>query len=255
MTTNTHVRADVLDDQFKTFPEFEDNGAIYFDSAVFWPEREKIAVFIDGQNLFSTMRGLQSLMIDNGRRNKDNPVAVDYKRMHKFFTQLGIPISVSYYTMIESEEKFSTIRPLIDWLDYNGYRLVTKLPRVFENETGIKQRGTIDAELIVDAVTSIYEGDVDHVILVSGNGYFLPLIELCQRKQIRVTVIATTIASQSCISDDLRRHTTQFIELYKLLPLIERRVNPERRESNVNFRPPHISRPEVESPVVDDLES
>ena len=72
---------------------------------------EKIALFIDGANLYATAK---SLGFD-----------IDYKRLLREFQSRGYLVRAFYYTAVIEDQEYSLIRPLIDWLDYNGYSVVT----------------------------------------------------------------------------------------------------------------------------------
>ncbi|MGH6833840.1 MAG: NYN domain-containing protein, partial [Methyloceanibacter sp.] len=76
----------------------------------FYPT-ERIALFIDGANLYATAK---SLAFD-----------IDYKRLLALFRSKGQLVRALYYTALAEEQEYSSIRPLIDWLDYNGYTMVT----------------------------------------------------------------------------------------------------------------------------------
>jgi hypothetical protein len=83
---------------------------------------ERIALFIDGANLYATAK---SLGFD-----------IDYKRLLKEYQNKGYLVRAFYYTALIEDQEYSSIRPLIDWLDYNGYRVVTKPTKEFVDSTG-----------------------------------------------------------------------------------------------------------------------
>ena len=164
-------------------------------------EREKIVLLIDGANLYSTGR---TLGFD-----------VDYKQLLAFFQKRGYLLRAYYYTTLIEDQEFSSLRPLIDWLDYNGYTVVTKLAKEFTDSTGRRKvKGNIDMELAVDAME--LAGAVDHFVLFSGNGDFRVLVEALQRKGKRVSVISTTATQPPMIADELRRQADNFIDLKSL---------------------------------------
>lgn len=163
--------------------------------------REKIAVFIDGANLYATSR---SLGFD-----------IDYRRLLKDFRQKAYLIRAVYYTALAEDQEYSSIRPLIDWLDYNGYKVVTKPLKEFTDAQGRRKvKGNMDIELAVDAM-EIAEY-IDHFILFSGDGDFRYLVEALQRKGKKVTVASTVKTQPPMISDDLRRQADHFMELSQL---------------------------------------
>ena len=141
---------------------------------------EKIALFIDGANLYATAK---SLGFD-----------IDYKRLLREFQSRGYLLRAFYYTAVIEDQEYSSIRPLIDWLDYNGYAVVTKATKEFVDQTGRRKvKGNMDIELAVDAME--IAGHIDHMVLFSGDGDFRSLVEAVQRRGVRVTVIST-ISSQ-----------------------------------------------------------
>ena len=83
---------------------------------------EKIALFIDGANLYATAK---SLGFD-----------IDYKKLLNEFRSRGYLLRAFYYTAVIEDQEYSSIRPLIDCLDYNGYSVVTKATKEFVDQTG-----------------------------------------------------------------------------------------------------------------------
>ena len=127
-----------------------------------------------------------------------------------------------YYTTLIEDQEFSSIRPLIDWLDYNGYTVVTKLTKEFVDATTgrRKVRGSMDVELAVSAME--LADHVDQIVLFSGDGDFRSLVEALQRRGVRVTVVSTLSTQPPMIADDLRRQADVFIDLLELKPKIGR---------------------------------
>ena len=163
----------------------------------FYPQ-ERIALFIDGANLYSAARGL----------NFD----IDYKRLLEHFRGKGTLIRAFYYTALLEDQDYSPLRPLIDWLDYNGYSVVTKPAKEFTDAQGRRRiKGNMDIELAIDAMEMAT--NIDHLILFSGDGDFRRLVDAIQRKGKRVTVISTTRSSPPMIADELRRQADQFVDL------------------------------------------
>ncbi|MCF3936329.1 NYN domain-containing protein [Acuticoccus sp. M5D2P5] len=169
--------------------------------------REKIALFIDGANLYSAAR---SLGFD-----------IDYKRLLTVFGQKGYLLRAYYYTALAEDQEFSTLRPLIDWLDYNGYSVVTKPLKEFYDQSGRRKvKGNMDIELVIDAMEIAEQ--VDHVVIFSGDGDFRRLVEALQRKGRKVSVVSTLQTQPPMIADDLRRQADHFIELADLQSAIGR---------------------------------
>ena len=176
------------------------------------PASNKIALFIDGANLYATAK---TLGFD-----------IDYKRLLKEFQSRGTLVRAFYYTAIIEDQEYSSIRPLIDWLDYNGYTVVTKATKEFVDQSGRRKvKGNMDIELAIDVLEMAEH--LDHVILFSGDGDFRRLVEAVQRKGLRVSVVSTIKSSPPMVADELRRQADDFIELSELAPLIAR--NPSER--------------------------
>lgn len=164
-------------------------------------QREKIAILIDGANLHAAARSL--------------PFDIDYRRLLEDFRERGYLVRALYYTAIAEDQEFSSLRPLVDWLDYNGYRVVTKPLKEFTDAQGRRRaKGNMDVEIAVDAL-EIAE-HVDHIVLFSGDGDFRYLVEALQRRGRKVTVVSTLRAQPPMLSDELRRQADHFIELATL---------------------------------------
>ena len=173
----------------------------------FYPQ-ERIALFIDGSNLYAAAKALE--------------FDIDYKRLHLFFAEQGQLIRAYYFTALLEEQEYSPIRPLVDWLDYNGYTMVTKQAKEFTDDTGRKKiKGNMDIELAVDLIEMV--DCIDHAVIFSGDGDFRRLAEFVQRKGLRVTVVSTMRSKPPMIADELRRQADVFIELMDIKADIQRR--------------------------------
>jgi uncharacterized LabA/DUF88 family protein len=172
---------------------------------------ERFSVFIDGANLYQTAK---SLGYD-----------VDYRRLLEVFASSGRLLRAYYYTALLDEQEYSPIRPLVDWLDYNGYTMVTKPLKEFSHGTGRRKfKGNMDVEITVDAME--IAGAVDHIILMTGDGDFRRLIEALQRKGVKVSVVSTIKTQPPMVADELRRQADFFIELADLTDHIARAHTP-----------------------------
>jgi uncharacterized LabA/DUF88 family protein len=182
----------------------------------FYPN-DRIALFIDGSNLYSAAKSL----------NFD----IDYKKLLDEFRKRGVLVRAYYYTAIIEDQDYSPLRPLVDWLDYNGFTMVTKAAKRYtEYATGVtRTKGNMDIEIAVDMMEIC--GHVDHIVLFSGDGDFRRLVEAVQRKGVRVTVVSTVKSQPPMASDDLRRQADTFVDLMDLSALIGRPSRPltERR--------------------------
>ncbi|HDL16843.1 MAG TPA: NYN domain-containing protein, partial [Rhizobiales bacterium] len=127
-----------------------------------------------------------------------------------------------YYTALPEDQEYSSIRPLVDWLDYNGYTMVTKPTKEFTDSSGRRKiKGNMDIELAVDAMELAEH--LDHIIIFSGDGDFRSLVEALQMKGKRVTVVSTLSTQPPMIADELRRQADQFIEITDLEEVIGRK--------------------------------
>lgn len=161
--------------------------------------REKIAVFIDGANLYATGKALG--------------YDIDYRRLADFFHSSGYLLRISYYTAILESDDYVSIRPLIDWLDYNNYTIVTKYAKEYTNREGLRKiKGNMDIELAVDAIN--LAPHVDHIVLFSGDGDFTYLVKHLQSMGKKVTVMSTSRTKPPMVSDDLRRQADSFIDMF-----------------------------------------
>ena len=184
-------------------------------------QSDRIALFIDGANLYATAK---SLGFD-----------IDYKRLLKEFQTRGKLIRAFYYTALVEDQEYSSIRPLIDWLDYNGFAVVTKPTKEFVDAMGRRKvKGNMDIELAVDAMEMA--DHLDHMVLFSGDGDFRSLVEAVQRKGVRVSVVSTNSTQPAMIADELRRQADEFIDLIHLAASIGR--DPSERIARYQDRRP-----------------
>ncbi len=169
--------------------------------------RETLALFIDGSNLYAAARALG--------------FDIDYKRLLDLFAAKGRLIRAFYYTALVEDQEYSPIRPLVDWLDYNGYTMVTKPTKEFTDSAGRRKiKGNMDIELAIDVMEMAPH--IDHVVLFSGDGDFRRLVEAVQRKGVRVTVVSTVRSQPPMVADELRRQADTFLELQDMANDISR---------------------------------
>ena len=167
----------------------------------------RIALFIDGPNLHATAKALG--------------FDIDYRRLLAEFCKRGRLLRALYYTTIYEDQEFSSVRPLVDWLDYNGYTVVTKAAKEFVDATGRRRmKGNMGIELAVEAMQLARY--LDEMVLFSGDGDFRPLVEAVQSRGVRVTVISTTSSTPPMVADELRRRADTFLDLAELKPLVAR---------------------------------
>lgn len=175
---------------------------------IFLPN-ERAAVFIDGANLYSASRNLG--------------FDVDYKSLLEFFQDRTNLLRAHYYSAIVDNEDYTPLKPLCDWLSYNGFCVVSKPAKDFVDASGKRRvRGNMDIEIAVDMLELAPR--MDHAILFSGDADFRRLIEAVQHKGVRTTVVSSLKSSPPTISDELRRQADQFVELAEIAPEFTRRV-------------------------------
>lgn len=177
---------------------------------------ERIALFIDGANLYATAKALA--------------FDIDYKRLLKEFQGRGRLVRAFYYTALIEDQEYSSIRPLIDWLDYNGYRVVTKPTKEFVDSTGRRKvKGNMDIELAIDALE--LAPFIDNAVIFSGDGDFRSLVEALQRRGVRVSVVSTITSQPPMVADELRRQCDEFIDIVHILNRIGR--DPQERAERI----------------------
>jgi uncharacterized LabA/DUF88 family protein len=168
---------------------------------------DKLALFIDGVNLYATVKALG--------------FDIDYKRLLAEFPSWGTLVRAYYYTAIIEDQEYSSIRPLIDWLDYNGYTVVTETTKEFIDASGRrKMKGNMDVELAVQAMELAEH--IDHLVLFSGDGNFRPLAKAVQRRGVRITVVSTIASQPQMVADELRRQADDFVDIIELQPFVSR---------------------------------
>ncbi len=170
-------------------------------------KNERLALFIDGSNLYAATKALG--------------FDIDYRLLRQEFLRRGKLLRAFYYTALLENDEYSPIRPLIDWLQYNGFKMVTKPAKEYTDSMGRRKvKGNMDIELAVDAMELAPR--VDHIVLFSGDGDFRPLVESLQRQGVRVSVVSTIRSQPPMISDELRRQADNFIELNDLKDVVGR---------------------------------
>ncbi|MCK1713789.1 MULTISPECIES: NYN domain-containing protein [unclassified Bradyrhizobium] len=186
---------------------------------------EKIALFIDGANLYATSKALG--------------FDLDYRRLLSEFQGRGTLLRAFYYTTVIEDQEYSSIRPLIDWLDYNGYTVVTKLTKEFvDANTGRRKvKRSMDVDLAVSAME--LAAHVHQIVLFSGDGDFRSLVESLQRGGVRVTVVSTLATQPPMVADELRRQADVFIDLAELKARVGRDLA-ERPGSREMRQPPQF---------------
>jgi uncharacterized LabA/DUF88 family protein len=186
---------------------------------------EKVALFIDGANLFATAKALG--------------FDIDFKRLLTDLQSRGTLVRAFYYTAVIEDQEYSAVRPLIDWLHYNGFTVVTKATKEFVDAAGRRKvKSSMDVELAVDAME--LAGRIDQMMLFSGDGDFRSLVAAVQRRGVRVTVVSTIASQPPMIADELRRQADVFIDLKQLQPRISRVPSERPAPRDPRYRSPQM---------------
>ncbi len=181
---------------------------------------DRLALFIDGSNLYAAAKALG--------------FDIDYKLLRQEFMRRGKLLRAYYYTALHENDEYSPIRPLVDWLHYNGFTLITKPAKEYTDSQGRRKvKGNMDIELAVDAMEQA--ANMDHAVLFTGDGDFRPLVESLQRQGVRVSVVSTIRSQPPMVADDLRRQADNFIELDELRGVIGRPPREQQQQQNAAF--------------------
>ncbi|MBI1326774.1 MAG: NYN domain-containing protein [Alphaproteobacteria bacterium] len=191
----------------------------------FYPD-EKVALFIDGANLYGAAKALE--------------FDIDYRLLLRWVAERSHLVRAFYYTALLEDAEYSPLRPLVDWLDYNGFTMVTKAVReVGEGATRRKTKAHFDVDLTVDALE--LADQIDHAVIFSGDGDFSKLVAALQRKGVRVTAVGTIQSNPPMMSDELRRQADHFIDLANLARFIRREGRELAQQDGNELRPAKIA--------------
>ena len=170
---------------------------------------ERLGLFIDGSNLHAASRALG--------------FSIDFKRLLHVFRQQSQLVRALYCTMLIDEDGPNPLRPLINWLEYNGYTTITKPAKQYRDGECWHPRNRIDVDLAVDAMR--LSSFLNHAVLFSGNGDFKALVAALQEHGTRVTVVSTVVTQPAMVADELRRQADQFVDLADLADHIGRPID------------------------------
>lgn len=174
--------------------------------------RSKVtSIFIDGSNLYASIKAL-------------GLSAIDYKKILSHFE--GTIHKALYFTALPPKEEPSSLRPMVDYLEYNGWGVIQKETKQFKDPVSgaMKIKGNMDVEMTTLMLElAPYCSDI---VLFSGDGDFRFLVETLQRRYgICVTVVSTIVSRPAMIADDLRRQADKFIDIVDLHPNIKQTNN------------------------------
>ena len=164
-------------------------------------------LFIDGASLYSTARSLD--------------IEIDFRKLLTEFRNRGRLLRANYYTTIFDGDDYSPVRPLVDWLSYNGFNVLHKPAHEFTDREGRKRgRGNMNVEITVDMLKAA--STVDHIVFFAGDADYRRLIEAVKAEGCRVTVVSSVKSQPQGVADELRREADVFIDLDELGDLIAR---------------------------------
>lgn len=174
------------------------------------------AILIDGSNLWATARQME--------------VSIDFKKLKDLFPEDNTQFF--YFTALPPKEVHSDLRPMIDWMQYNGYNMILKDWKEYQQENGsIKRKGNVDVDIAVYALR--LAESVDHIVLFSGDGDFQSLVKEVQMRGVKVSAYSSL--KFKMIADELRRQVNEFVELADMLPRIANVAEAPPRKLNVKF--------------------
>lgn len=169
---------------------------------------DRVATFIDGQSIYIASKSAEFDM--------------DFKKLTALIASEGRLVRNHYFTAMSDTEDYNAVRPLVDWLGYNGFTVVTKSLKDGGDAENRRRKGNINVDMSVHALD--LADAVDQMIIFSGDGDLVPLVEALQRKGVRVTVISSKDGTQPMISDDLRRQADVFIDIKDIADKIRRDI-------------------------------
>lgn len=165
----------------------------------------KICVFIDGANLYAASKTLD--------------FQVDFDKLLKRFE----PWRATYYSVLlpsdadADDKSFQKQRPMFDYLEHNGYQLVTKEAREFIDHNGARKiKGDMDVNIAVDMLEAC--SYANEIVLFSGDGDLLPAIEAIKRRGVFISVVST----KETAHESLRKKADEFIELKDIINDLKR---------------------------------
>lgn len=174
---------------------------------MYFVSSERLAILIDGPNLHTSARGLG--------------FDVDFRRLLACFRSQARLVRALYFTTLIEDHEGASLRPLVDWLAYNGFSVVSKPAKSFTDGDGRRRvRGSMHVDLAVEALS--LAPALDHVVIFSGDGAFKALVGALQQVGKRVSIVSTLASEAPLVSDELRRQADQFIDLSDLAPAIAR---------------------------------
>lgn len=173
------------------------------------PAGRRVAIFIDGVEFDETLRCIDG--------------AVDYRKLLGAFQEHGRLLRAYYYAPTD-EQALISMRPLLDWLTYNGYQVRVKGDGEHSERRSRQRSRSMSIELAVDVLE--LAPHLDTIVLITGDDAFKPLVAAVQARGITVSVVSTLKSKPAMVGNALRRQADEFIEIVSMLPRIalERRL-------------------------------
>jgi uncharacterized LabA/DUF88 family protein len=167
----------------------------------------KSALVIDGQSLHYAAKALN--------------FEVDFRLLMEEFEKRTSILRAYYYATV-SERDSAAVRPLLDWLQYNGFTVRIKPFKGHDDGEGRRRtKRSMGIELTVDAMEIAKH--VENIFLFSGDGDLRSLVEALQREGVFVTAVSSLRTKPApMVSDELRRQADAFLELDDLRSAIAR---------------------------------
>jgi len=171
----------------------------------------KIAVFIDGNNLFHFAQQLN--------------IEIDYNKLLKYVINQNSYYKAYFYGILDSNNEKQ--QGFYTWLKYNGYKVITKSynnesndekhsNNSFNNFNNINKRYTLDVELIVDILK--YSTHYDTAIIIAGSQELQPGIQYLHNKGNRIEWVNIKGNTSSTILE----YVDTFIDLFEIKNNIEK---------------------------------
>ncbi len=171
-------------------------------------EGQRVCVLIDGPSFFATHRALG--------------FDVDFRKLLGHFEENAELHRAIYFTAVSEGDDYTPVKPLVDWLSYNGFRLVSKPLREFTEASGRRRtKGALTVEIAVEMLEN--SAFAEHLLLFSGDGELAYAVEAVQRRGCRVTVVSSVKPEAMTVSDDLRRVADRFVDLADVKDIIFKR--------------------------------
>lgn len=176
----------------------------------------RLMSFIDGENLVFCY---QSLLKEDRKPNKENEFIKDvfvWNRGTLYLSQFEILKATLYTYAIGSDQKIGEINKHIRKLSFNKDSksvLPNNItPCVFKKNKKNKKTKGVDIKMTVDILSNVYNNNLDVVLLVAGDGDYLPIVKEAKRLGKLVYLAFFTKG----LNENLLNYVDQFICLDKL---------------------------------------